>query len=178
TTYLCVGIFQHGKVETMVNDQGNQTTPSNITFVDTKRLIVFYAKYLMEHQFDSAVVQFDMEHSRIMQTDPRSRYNIRERQMFLTTTVSTDFNDSKCQAANDAGTIFKVKHKKAISENKRAIHHACTACECDKKGLYFTTQTGTEVNSLYEGINFYISITCAQFEKSNTDLFDGTLDQL
>uniref|UniRef100_A0A023GLJ3 Putative heat shock protein n=1 Tax=Amblyomma triste TaxID=251400 RepID=A0A023GLJ3_AMBTT len=77
TTYSCVGVFQHGRVEIIANDQGNRTTPSYVAFTDTERLIgdpakaqvalnpentVFDAKRLIGRKYDDPKIQQDIHH--------------------------------------------------------------------------------------------------------------------
>nr|ABM92345.1 heat shock protein 70 [Laternula elliptica] len=303
TTYSCVGVFQHGKVEIIANDQGNRTTPSYVAFTDTERLIgdaaknqvamnpsntIFDAKRLIGRKFEEQNVQSDMKFWPFtvlsdggkpkMQVDYKG-----EKKTFFpeeissmvlnkmkdtaeaylgktvtnaVVTVPAYFNDSQRQATKDAGTIsglnilriineptaaaiaygldkkvggernvlifdlgggtfdvsvltiedgifevkstsgdthlggedfdnrmvnhfiqeFKRKHKKDISENKRAVRRLRTACERAKRTLSSSTQASIEIDSLFEGIDYYTSITRARFEELNADLFRGTLE--
>merc|ERR1711977_598993 len=50
------------------------------------------------------------------------------------------------------------------------------ACERAKRTLSAASQTTIEIDSLYEGIDFFTSITRARFEELCQDLFRGTLD--
>ncbi|CAI9754159.1 unnamed protein product [Fraxinus pennsylvanica] len=72
---------------------------------------------------------------------------------------------------NHFAAEFKRKHKKDISGNARALRRLRTACERAKRTLSSTTQTTIEIDSLYEGIDFYAPITRARFEELNMDLF-------
>ncbi|KAM3616351.1 uncharacterized protein V6R79_016498 [Siganus canaliculatus] len=303
TTYSCVGVFQHGKVEIIANDQGNRTTPSYVAFTDAERLIgdaaknqvalnpsntVFDAKRLIGRRFDDSVVQLDMKQwpFKVVCDETRPKVEVEykgELKSFFpeeissmvlvkmkeiseaylgktvtnaVVTVPAYFNDSQRQATKDAGTIaglhvlriineptaaaiaygldkkvgsernvlifdlgggtfdvsiltiedgifevkstagdthlggedfdsrmvnhfiaeFKRKFKKDISENKRAVRRLRTACERAKRTLSSSTQASIEIDSLYEGIDFYTSITRARFEELNSDLFRGTLE--
>ncbi|KAB5553734.1 hypothetical protein PHYPO_G00042050 [Pangasianodon hypophthalmus] len=71
---------------------------------------------------------------------------------------------------------FKRKHKKDISQNKRALRRLRTACERAKRTLSSSSQASIEIDSLYEGTDFYTSITRARFEELCSDLFRGTLE--
>ncbi|XP_015596244.1 heat shock 70 kDa protein cognate 4 [Cephus cinctus] len=303
TTYSCVGVFQHGKVEIIANDQGNRTTPSYVAFTDTERLIgdaaknqvamnpsntIFDAKRLIGRRFDDLTVQADMKHwpftvineggkPKIQVTykgEVKTFYPEEVSSMVLikmketaegylgktvtnaVITVPAYFNDSQRQATKDAGAIaglnvlriineptaaaiaygldkkaageknvlifdlgggtfdvsiltiedgifevkstagdthlggedfdnrmvnhfiqeFKRKYKKDMSDNKRAVRRLRTACERAKRTLSSSTQASIEIDSLYEGIDFYTSITRARFEELCADLFRSTLE--
>jgi len=71
---------------------------------------------------------------------------------------------------------FKRKHKKDLSSNARALRRLRTACERAKRTLSSATQASVEIDSLFEGIDFYTSITRARFEELCGDLFRSTLE--
>ena len=77
TTYSCVGVFRHNRVDIIANDMGNRTTPSYVAFTDEERLVgdaaknqaamnpsntVFDAKRMIGRKFSDPIVQKDMEH--------------------------------------------------------------------------------------------------------------------
>jgi hypothetical protein len=77
TTYSCVAIWQHDRVEIIANEQGNRTTPSYVAFTATEHLTgeaavsqaetnaestVFDAKRLIGRKFRDPTVQADMKH--------------------------------------------------------------------------------------------------------------------
>ncbi|GBO10625.1 Heat shock protein cognate 4 [Araneus ventricosus] len=303
TAYSCVGVFQHGKVEIITNDQGNRTTPSYVAFTKTERLIgdvaknqvamnpsntVFNSKRLIGRSFDDSSVQSDMKHWPFEVINGGGQPKIKveykgENKTFFpveissmvlvkmkeiaeaylgkaltnaVVTVPAYFNDSQRQATKDAGTIaglnvlltintataaaiayglgkkrigeqnvlifdlgggtlsvsiltiegeifevkstagnthlggedfdnhmvnhfvqeFKRKHKKDLACNKRAIRRLRTACEHAKRTLSSSTHASIEIDSLFEGIDFYSTITRAKFEELNADLFRSTLE--
>ncbi|CAB1341345.1 unnamed protein product [Coregonus sp. 'balchen'] len=58
----------------------------------------------------------------------------------------------------------------------RALRRLRTACERAKRTLSSSSQASIEIDSLFEGIDFYTSITRARFEEMCSDLFRGTLE--
>lgn len=306
TTYSCVGVFQHGKVEIIANQQGNRTTPSYVAFNDEERLIgdsaknqvaanptntVFDAKRLIGRQFTDKEVQSDMKQFPFQVVNGRhNKPEISveykgERKQFLpeeissmvltkmketaeaylgqkvtdaVVTVPAYFNDQQRSCTKDAGIIaglnvkrvineptaaaiayglekkgstvaeqnvlifdlgggtfdvsilalddgifevkatagdthlggedfdnrlvnhfiaeFKRKNKKDITSNKRSLRRLRTACEKAKRTLSSATSASIEIDSLFEGIDFYSSLTRARFEELCSDLFRGTLN--
>ncbi|CAH1759927.1 9222_t:CDS:2 [Entrophospora sp. SA101] len=71
---------------------------------------------------------------------------------------------------------FKRKFKKDLTTNARALRRLRTACERAKRTLSASAQTSIEIDSLFEGIDFYTSITRARFEELNQDLFRSTME--
>lgn len=301
TTYSCVGVWQHDRVEIIANDQGNRTTPSYVAFTDTERLIgdaaknqvamnpnntVFDAKRLIGRRCNDPSVQNDMklwpfkvipgpgdkpmivvtykgEQKQFAAEEISSMVLVKMKEIsetYLGTTVRNAvitvpayFNDSQRQATKDAGAIagltvmriineptaaaiaygldkkstsvgeknilvfdlgggtfdvslltieegifevkatagdthlggedfdnrmvnhfvqeFKRKYKKDISGNARALRRLRTACERAKRTLSSSSQTTIDIESLYEGTDFYSTITRARFEELCMDLF-------
>merc|ERR1712121_522383 len=71
---------------------------------------------------------------------------------------------------------FKRKNKKDITSNKRALRRLRTACERAKRTLSSSTQANVEIDSLFEGIDFYTNITRARFEELCVDLFKAVIE--
>jgi L1 cell adhesion molecule like protein len=70
---------------------------------------------------------------------------------------------------------FKKESGKDITKNSRALRRLRTACERAKRTLSSATQASIEIDSLFEGADFYTSITRALFEQLNMDLFKSCM---
>jgi len=77
------------------------------------------------------------------------------------------------------GNIISLQHLLTsppdLSSNARALRRLRTACERAKRTLSSSAQTSIEIDSLFEGIDFYTSLTRACFEEPCQDLFCSTL---
>jgi heat shock 70kDa protein 1/2/6/8 len=71
---------------------------------------------------------------------------------------------------------FKRKHKKDMSSNPRSLRRLRTACERAKRTLSSSSEASIEIDSLFEGIDFYTKISRARFEELCSDLFRATLN--
>ncbi|KAH0905026.1 hypothetical protein HID58_044529, partial [Brassica napus] len=191
TTYSCVGVWQHDRVEIIANDQGNRTTPSYVAFTDSERLIgdaaknqvamnpintVFDAKRLIGRRFNDSSVQSDMKlwPFKIIggpAEKPMIVVNYKgEDKEFAAEEISSMIL-IKMREIAEAYLGSAIKNAVDISGSPRALRRLRTACERAKRTLSSTAQTTIEIDSLYEGIDFYSPITRARFEELNMDLF-------
>ncbi|KAL4610473.1 hypothetical protein ACB092_08G052700 [Castanea dentata] len=272
TSYSCVAVWQHNRVEIIPNELDNRTTPSYVAFTETHRLIsqaakdqvalnptntISDSKRLIGRQFDDISVQCGMKiwpfkvipdpnHGRpfiVMKQIAETYSGSKIKNVVIS--VPARFNHSQRQATRDAGlnvkrlineptaaaiaygldrenrtgernvlifdlgggtvdvlllTIeegiievkatsgplggedfntrmvcyfieeFKRKHKKDITGGK-SLRKLWIAGEKAKRILSSNTRTTIEIDSLYEGIDFYSTITRAKFEELNMDLF-------
>lgn len=71
---------------------------------------------------------------------------------------------------------FKRKEKVDIRSNHRAVRRLRSACEKAKRTLSSSASANIEIDALFEGKDFYTSITRARFEELCADLFRGCLE--
>ena len=71
---------------------------------------------------------------------------------------------------------FKLKHKKDLTGNNRALRRLRTACEEAKRTLSSSSFANIAIDSIFEDIDFYTSISRTTFEELCSDLFQGTLE--
>ncbi|CCE63178.1 hypothetical protein TPHA_0E00830 [Tetrapisispora phaffii CBS 4417] len=80
------------------------------------------------------------------------------------------------RVVNHLAQEFQRKYKKDLTKNQRALRRLRTAAERAKRTLSSSAQTSIEIDSLFEGEDFYTSLTRARFEELCADLFRSTLE--
>ena len=73
-------------------------------------------------------------------------------------------------------TEFKRKHKKDLLSNKRSVRRLRTAAERAKRTLSSSTTANLELDALFDGVDFYTSITRAKFENLCNSLFQKCIE--
>ena len=71
---------------------------------------------------------------------------------------------------------IKRKHRHDISDNKRASRRLRTACEKAKRTLSSSSTASIEIDSLFDGVDFFSSISRAKFESLCMPLFQKCID--
>ena len=71
---------------------------------------------------------------------------------------------------------FKRKNKDDISSNAKSLKRLKIACERLKRTLSSTATANIEIDSLYDGKDFYSTITRARFEEICSDVFRRAMD--
>ncbi|KAJ8581631.1 HSP70-domain-containing protein [Rhizopogon salebrosus TDB-379] len=66
---------------------------------------------------------------------------------------------------------FKCKNRKDLSTNIYALRRLRTAFERAQGTLSSATQTTVEIYTLYEGIDFMTTLTCARFQSQTFDIY-------
>jgi len=93
TTYSCIGVYRHGRVEIIPNLDGSRTTPSVVAFTETARLVgepaknqaamnpkntVYDVKRIIGQAFSEPAVQMEMQHlSYTVEAGPEGQPRIR-----------------------------------------------------------------------------------------------------
>ncbi|CAF92122.1 unnamed protein product, partial [Tetraodon nigroviridis] len=191
TTYSCVGVFQHGKVEIIANDQGNRTTPSYVAFTDTERLIgdaaknqvalnpnntVFDAKRLIGRKLDDPTVQADVKlwPFKVIGDGGKPKIQVEykgEEKSFYPEEISSMVLVKMKEIAE---AYLGQKVSDAVVTVPAYFNDSQRQATKDA-GVIAGSQASIEIDSLFEGIDFYTSITRARFEELCGDLFQVQL---
>lgn len=120
TTYSCVGVMQHGRVEILANDQGNRITPSYVAFKDGERLVGDAAKNQAASNVENTI--FDIKRIIGLKFNDDSVKRDLKRFPFTVTekdnkpVVKVDFNGVKEFAPEEISAMVLGKMKQIAEE--------------------------------------------------------------